>query len=135
VTATMEQNFEKLITTQVIMKFPTHMELASGLSWVRPSYFFKMNSVHTCITQELTPIQSFWSTISFICFTYSAYLYHHILNLITSSNTWWRLHIMKCFIIICLHHTVSFSPVLYTEMPFPWRWKTKFHTHPRQMKL
>lgn len=111
----------------------------SGLSWVRPSYFFKVNSVHTCITQELTPVQSFSTTVSIICFTYSAYPYHHILNLITSSNTWWRLHIMNCFIIIYLHHTVSFSPVLYTEMPSnyfcPWRWKTKFHTHPKQMKL
>ena len=113
----MEQNLKKLMTTQVVMKFPTLMERASELSWVRPSYFFKMNSVHNCITQELTPIQSFSTTISIICFTYSAYPYHHILNLITFSNTWWRLHIMNCFIIFCLHHTVSFSPVPYTEMP------------------
>jgi len=134
VTAKMEQNLEKMMTTQVVMKFPTLMELTSELSWVRPSYFFMMNSVHACITKELTPIQSFSTTVSIICFTYSAYPYHHILNLITSSNTWWRLHIMKCFIIICLHHNVSFSPVPYTEMPsnyvFPWRWKTRFHTHP-----
>jgi hypothetical protein len=106
----MEQNLEKLRATKLVMKSLPSMELASGLSWVRPSYFFKVNSVDTCITQELSPNQSFSTRISSMWLTYLAYPTRHIVDLITSNNTWWRVYIMK-YLIIFLHSPITFSPV------------------------